>query len=232
MILGSDNEKMSKSRGNVVNPDDVVEEYGADTMRLYEMRLGAFDQATAWQESGVQGTNKFLNRVWSLAEKVDPELEATIEDQRLIHKTIKAVGERIERMKFNTAVAAFNEMMNEIGNRPALPKEMIETLVILVSPFAPHMANEIWENLGHKETLTYHAWPQFDPELAKDELVTIPVQVNGKLRDTLEVEEGLAEKELFDLALASEKVQKFLGGKEPRKIINVRGKLINIVVAK
>ena len=232
MILGSDNEKMSKSRGNVVNPDDVVEEYGADTMRLYEMNLGAFDQATAWQESGVQGTNRFLNRIWNLVEKLDPALEATEEDLRLIHKTIKAVSERIERMKFNTAVAAMNEMMNAISSRKTLPKEIIESLVVLVSPFAPHMANEIWEKLGYDATLTYYPWPQFDPDLAKDELVTIPVQVNGKLRDTLEVEEGLAEKELFDLALASEKVQKFLGGKEPRKIINVRGKLINIVVAK
>lgn len=232
MILGSDNEKMSKSRGNVVNPDDVVQQWGADTMRVYEMNLGAFDQATAWQESGVAGTNRFLNRIWNLSEKVDQGLETTVEDQRLIHKTIKAVGERIERMKFNTAIAALNEFMNEIGNRDALSKEMVETLVLLVSPFAPHMANEIWEKLGFDKTLTYYPWPQFDPELAKDELITIPVQVNGKLRDTLEVEEGLAEKELFDMALASEKVQKFLEGKEPRKIINVKGKLINIVVAK
>jgi leucyl-tRNA synthetase len=230
MILGSDNEKMSKSRGNVVNPDDVVAEFGSDTMRTYEMYLGAFDQTTAWQEGGVIGIHRFLTKVASMIDKVSDDCEITEDDQRLIHKTIKAVDDRIERMKFNTAVAALIEFINEIGSRKAVNPDMLKTFVTLLFPFAPHLSSELWEKLGETESLTYKSWPEFDPELAKDDMITVPVQVNGKLRDTIEVPAGTVETDLFDQALASEKVQNFLNGREPFKMINVRGKLVNIVV--
>jgi len=230
MILGNDNEKMSKSRGNVVNPDDVIAEFGADTMRSYEMYLGAFDQTTAWQEGGVIGIHRFLTKVHSLMDKVDDSVEITDDDLRLIHKTIKAVDDRIERMKFNTAVAALIEYVNEIGGRDALHSDQLKPLVVLLYPFAPHLASEMWQQLGETDSLTYHAWPEFDPELAKDEMITVPVQINGKLRDTIEVAPETSEDDLFAAAMASEKIISFLDGREPFKMINVRGKLVNIVV--
>jgi leucyl-tRNA synthetase len=230
MILGSDNEKMSKSRGNVINPNEVVDKWGADTMRMYEMCLGAFDQATAWKDSGVMGINRFLNKVWSLMDQIDPKMEMAEDDNRLIHKTIKKVGERIERMKFNTAVAALREYINSFGTRPSIPSKMMEVLVILIYPFVPHMASEMWEMLGNKESLTYHPWPVFDPDLARDELITIPVQINGKLRDTVEVEVDTAEQDLFDIVLSREKVKFHLQGREPKRFINIKNKLLNIVV--
>jgi leucyl-tRNA synthetase len=230
MILGEDNEKMSKSRGNVVNPDDVVAHYGADTMRLYEMAMGAFDQKTAWKESGVVGVYRFLTRVWNLQDKAVTDLALTEADRRLEHKTIRNVGERIERMKFNTAIAALQEWLNAMGERPAIPAQMVKTFLVLCYPFAPHLASELWQALGEKGSLTYQPWPTFDPELAKDELITVPIQINGKLRDTLEVEDGLPESELFRLALERDKVQAHLQGKAPKKIINVKGRLISIVV--
>lgn len=230
LILGEDNEKMSKSRGNVVNPDDVVGKWGADTFRVYELNLGAFEKATPWKDSDVVGVNRFLNRVWNLQDKVNDALEMTLEDQRLMHKTIRKVGDRIERMKFNTSVAALNEYLNALSGRTEIPAEMMKTFCILLQPIAPHVSSEMWERMGNETLLTYHPWPQFDPELAKDELITIPIQINGKLRDTIEVEEGISEETLFELALASEKVQHHLAGKEPKRIINVRGKLVSIVV--
>lgn len=229
MILGEDGEKMSKSRGNVVNPDDVIASLGADTFRIYEMYLGAFDQATPWSKEGIAGTFRFLNRVWALQEKLDPASPLTEADQRLIHRTIKEVDERIERMKFNTAVAAMMEYLNELSGRERLNPAFLETFCLLLYPFAPHVTNEIWERMGKEESLTYEPWPKWDAELAKDVLITIPVQVNGKLRDSLEVAEEIEEAELVRLALSREKVRAHLAAEKPRRVIYVRGKLLNIV---
>lgn len=229
MILGSDGEKMSKTRGNVINPDDVVNTYGADTMRMYEMALGAFDQTTPWMESGVLGVNRLLQKAWDIFKKADPRTPNE-EEQRLMHKTIKKVDERIERMKFNTAVAALSEFMNGLSGKKTIPNQLLDTFLILLSPFAPHMANEIWEQQGHTSTLTYEPWPQFDPELAKDELITLPIQINGKLRDTIEIEPGLSDEEIQKIALARPKVIQHMQGKPARKIINIKGKILNIVI--
>ena len=230
MILGSDNEKMSKSRGNIINPDVVVINWGADTMRMYEMALGAFDQTTAWKESGVIGTHRFLKRVWDLFKKIDKSSHPDVEEKRLIHKTIKKVDNRIERMKFNTAIAAMSEFINALSNKKSVPLEIINTFTLLIYPFAPHLASEMWEKLGNKDRLTTHAWPTFDSELAQDERVTLPVQINGKLRDTIEVEKDLSENELIEIVMSSEKIKKHLKGKEPKRFIKNKNEIINIVI--
>jgi len=181
-------------------------------------------------ESGVLGVHRFLNRAWSLADKAKREVEPNQKELKLMHQTIKKVDERIERMKFNTAVAALSEFINAIATKKNIPYTLVETFLILLSPFAPHLTSELWEKLGNESGLTYHPWPQFDPELAKETLITVPIQVNGKLRDTVEVEEGTSEQELFTLALSREKIIPYLKGKEPKRLINVKNKLVNIVV--
>jgi leucyl-tRNA synthetase len=230
MILGSDNEKMSKSRGNVVNPDEVINLYGADTMRMYEMYLGAFDQTTAWMESGVIGVHRFLNKVWVLSDKISHTLSTDINDLRLIHKTIKKVTERIERMKFNTAVAALIEFSNACSGKDQIPQSIYEIFIKLLFPFVPHLASELWEKAGNTDRLTNLPWPEFDPELAKDELITIPIQINGKLRDTIEVEAGLSQADVLELALQQEKIILHLQGKPIKRKIYIPEKMVNIVI--
>ena len=230
MILGEDNEKMSKSRGNVVNPDDVVDKYGSDTFRIFEMYLGAFDQASAWSNEGVVGMHRFLKRVWSFQEKVKADAKMNESEQRLVHCTIKAVGQRIERMKFNTAVAAMMSYSNELAKKKEVPLEMMKVFCLLLAPFAPHICEEMWERLTGKPTLSKQGWPEFDPELAKDKLVTIPIQVNGKLRDSIEVEEGTTKEDIIEMALGQAKIKTWLDGKAPKRTVYVPGKLVNVVV--
>ena len=230
MILGEDNEKMSKSRGNVVNPDDVVAAFGADTFRTFEMYLGAFDQASAWSEAGVKGVHRFLNRVWALRESVSPDAAPTEDDERLTHFTIKAVGERIEKMKFNTAVAALMTYSSELARADAVPLAMMRVLCILLHPFAPHLTDELWEQLGEAGSPGDESWPAFDPELAKAKVMSIPIQVNGKLRDTVDVEYGIAEDELVALALAQPRIQAHVGDRPVRRAIYVEGRLLNLVI--
>jgi leucyl-tRNA synthetase len=206
MILGVDGEKMSKSRGNVVNPDEVVKRYGADTFRVFEMYLGAFDQKAAWSESGVNGASRFLNRIWGQCDKVSAEATMSEDDQRQMHYTVKAVDERMEAMKFNTAVAALMSYNNHLTSLKVVPQPMMKTLCLLLYPFAPHLAEEIWERLGETKTIGRQEWPGFDPELAKPKLVTLAVQISGKLRDTIEVEHGLSKEEVLELALARPKI--------------------------
>jgi leucyl-tRNA synthetase len=230
MILGEDGEKMSKSRGNVINPDEVVKRYGADTFRVFEMYLGAFDQKAAWSESGVNGAFRFLNRVWVQYDRVSSDASMTEDDQRVMHYTIKAVDERMEAMKFNTAVAALMSYNNHLTGLKVVPQPMMKTLCLLLYPFAPHLAEEIWERLGETETIGSQEWPSFDPELAKPKLITIAVQICGKLRDTIEVEHGLEKEEVLELALAQPKIQGYVAGKEMKRIIHVKDRLINLVV--
>jgi leucyl-tRNA synthetase len=231
MILGSDGEKMSKSRGNVVNPHDIVNEFGADTFRVYEMFMGVFDQVSFWDQNGVIGVYKFLNRVWNLMEKVDRETEINEENLRIIHKTVKKVGERIEKMKYNTAVSEIMTYTNHLTSMKKIPVKMMEILTVLLYPFAPHIACEIWEKVvDDKKLVAEQPWPSYDENLAKDTVITISIQVNGKLRGTIEVEPGVDKDTLVGMALEMERVKKFTGDKTIRKTIYVPDRLLNIVV--
>jgi len=229
MVLAEDGRKMSKSLGNVVNPDEVVEQYGADTVRLYEMFMGPFSEAIPWSTTGVIGVRRFLEKVWNLQDDVSDKIKNE-ELTRLLHKTIKKVGEDIEETKYNTAVSAMMIFVNEIQKAGGASKEIYDGLMILLSPFAPHIAEELWERTGHKNSVTLQPWPEYDAELARDELVELPVQVNGKLRGTIEVSPDLSEDELKERALADTNVQKFLDGKKVKKSIYVPGRMINFVV--
>ena len=232
MILGADGQKMSKARGNVINPDDVVREYGADALRLYEMFMGPFEQVKPWQTSGIEGVYRFLERVWNVAtgpvsrgdEGCD---EATA---RLVHKTIKKVTLDIEAMHFNTAISAMMILVRRLGGLPAVPFQAVRTLALLLSPFAPHLCEEIWSHLGFPHSLAYEPWPEFDSALTHDDLVEIGVQVNGKLRGTVTIPVDADEVFAREAALAEERVRTHLDGKTVKKFIYVKGKIANFLV--
>lgn len=230
MILGSDGEKMSKSRGNVVNPDDIANEFGADVFRVYLMFIGAFDLAVMWNTEGLVGISRFLNRVWSTMEKIDPDISPEDKTLRLMHRTIRNVSGRIEKMRFNTAVSEIMSYTNELLSLAAIPKKMIETLCLLLYPFAPHMTSEIWERAVNAKTcLADQGWPGYDSNLITEEKVTIAVQVNGKLRGTVEVEKGISRDILFELVMNDGRFDKHVGGGNIKKVIYVQDKLLNIV---
>ncbi len=230
MILGEDNHKMSKRWGNVINPTDVVEEFGADTMRCYEMFMGPLEADKPWDTNGVKGVRRFLERIWHLQEKIDSEYTVPERMTRIMHQTIKKVTHNVESLRFNTAIAKMMELINEISKEEKISGEYYGLLILILSPFAPHMCEEIWQTLGCKSCLALEKWPEYDEKLAKDSEITLAVQVNGKLRDTLEVSAEISESEAKDLALTSEKVQKWLNGREPKKVIYVKGKLVSIVI--
>lgn len=240
MILGEDNQKMSKSRGNVINPDDMVREYGADTLRMYEMFLGPLEQVKPWNSSSVGGIYKFLHRAWNLIVDQGGSVKQSIlsakepapeKVERLIHRTIKKVTEDIEQMKFHTAIAALMTFVNEANESEGVSKSVIERFVLLLSPFAPHFGEELWQMLGHSETLAYAPWPSYSPELTSSDLVTIAVQVNGKLRDTLSVAPEMDKADLLKLAKKSEKVAQYLSGKTIQREVVVPNRLVNFVVS-
>lgn len=226
MILGEDGEKMSKSRGNVVNPDDVVREQGADALRLYEMFMGPLEVDKPWSTTGIQGISRFLDRIWRAAQFDAPEGDP---HDRLRHRTIRKVTEDIERIRFNTGIAALMEYVNALTKAESASDEDKRILTLLVSPLAPHLAEEIWARLGHGESLAEEPWPAFDPELARAEMVEIVVQVNGKTRSKFEVEPDTPKDELERLALADDAVARHLDGRDPRKVIVVPGRLVNVV---
>jgi len=228
IILGEDSRKMSKSRGNVINPDDVIKEFGADSMRLYEMFMGPFEDVKPWSTQGICGVYRFLNKVWLLQDKVK-EGPAIEEFERLKHKLIKKVTEDIETFNFNTAVSSFMEAINTINKEEVVPKNLFETFLILLSPFAPHIAEELWEQLGHKKSITEEKWPEYDERKIQEEVVQFIVQVNGKLRDRVKAPVDSSEEEVKKLALDSEKVKKYIIT-EPQKVIFVKNRLINFVV--
>ncbi len=230
MILAKGGEKMSKSKGNVVNPDEMVAKFGADALRTYIMFMGPFDQAVEWDENGLVGVKRFLDRVWLLQDKVVATKSANSKIEMLLHQTIQKVGEDIEAMRFNTAIAKMMELVNEMSREEKIFTEHYSSLIKILSPFAPHLCEEIWASLGHKKTLVYEPWPEHDLELTKESSMTLAVQINGKVRDEITVAAETGEEEIKKLALTSEKVQKWLDGKEPKKIIYVKGKLVSIVV--
>lgn len=235
MILGNNHEKMSKSKGNVVNPDDIVEEYGADTLRLYEMFMGPLDASIAWSEDGLNGANKFVNRVWNLIVDEDGHLRdriTTINEGELdlvYNQTVKKVTEDYEKLHFNTAISQLMVLVNEFYKAEALPLEYVEGLVKLLAPITPHMAEELWSLLGHEESLAYADWPTYDETKLVEDTVEVVVQINGKIRQRLNVSRDATKEQLEELALNNEKVKEELVGKTLRRVIAVPGKLINIV---
>jgi len=241
IILGPDNVKMSKSRGNVVNPEQVIAEFGADSLRLYEMFMGPLEQMKPWSDKGVEGVYRFLARVWRLAMEetqsgdwvVSPELaevEFTPAQRRVAHATIKKVTEDIAAFSFNTAIAQMMVFTNEFVNANPRPLEALRILLPLLSPFAPHLAEELWAQLGFNGQASNQSWPDYRPEYLVVDEVEYAVQVNGKVRDRLTVKKDETEAEIERLALASDKVKEFTAGGAIAKVIIVRGKLVNIVV--
>jgi leucyl-tRNA synthetase len=230
--------KMSKSRGNVVNPDAIVKDYGADTFRLYEMYLGPLEQQKPWNTRDIVGMSRFLNSVYRNFIG-DDESPAAHRAQimpipepldRMMHRTIKKVGEDIEGLRFNTAIAELIKLNNELTGMPAIPRELAENFALLLAPFAPHLAEELWLRLGHHKSLTRRPWPSYDPAKLTDSTIEIPVQVNGKLRDKITVDAHADDEEVFTKAAAAEKVAPYLEGKEIRKKLYVPKRLVNFVI--
>ena len=230
MILGENNEKMSKSRGNVVNPDEVVEEFGADAFRTYEMFIGAFDQSTPWSQQGLKGCYKFLERVWNLQSIVNDEEGYSADLEKNINKAIKKVGEDFERMKFNTAIATMMSLVNDFSKKGSVTKGEYKTLITLLNPVAPHMTEELWLIYGNGELLSLQPWPKYDEGKTVDDEIEIVVQINGKIKDKLMIPAGLDKDGTQEAAMNTEKIKGLIEGKNVVKVIAVPGKLVNIVV--
>ena len=231
MVLAEDGRKMSKSFGNVINPDDIIKTYGADTLRIYEMFMGPFDQAISWNTHGVKGVFRFLERLWNLTLECSQNKESSEEAIREIHKLNKKICEDLDKAKFNTPIAAFMEFVNfGFANKEKIGKDVIKRMLLLLAPFAPHTAEELWERVGEKASVFNNKYPQYDEKLIKEETVTVVVQVNGKLRATLQVDRNISEEDLKKLALQDPHVLKHTADKQIRKAIVVQGKLVNFVV--
>ncbi|MEK6649882.1 MAG: class I tRNA ligase family protein, partial [Bacteroidota bacterium] len=237
IILGEDSRKMSKSRGNVVNPDDVVGEYGADSLRMFEMFMGPLEEMKPWSTRGVEGVFRFLNRVWRLyveeggATVSFPESHDVDRDlERVFHQTVKKVGEDIEALRFNTAIAQMMIFVNEATKAECLPRPMMEAFVLTLAPFAPHLAEELWERLGHAGSLAREPWPVFDPAKIATENVEVVLQVNGKVRSKALVPVDSDETALERAALEDPHIQRYVSGKQIIKKIIVKNKLVNLVV--
>ena len=230
MILGANGEKMSKSRGNVINPDDIVNEYGADTFRVYEMFIGAFDQATPWSMQGVKGVSKFLERVWNLQNIVTAEEGPSEDLNASLHKTIKKVTEDIERMKFNTAIAALMSLLNEFTKKGSITRAELRTMITLLNPFAPHMTEEMNEQLGLGAQLATTPWPTYDEAAIQEDTIEMAVQINGKVREKISVPADASNADIEAAVLGNEKVASLIEGKTVVKVIVIAGKLVNVVV--
>jgi len=239
MILGKGHEKMSKSKRNVVNPDDVVDSYGADTLRVYEMFMGPLDASIAWSENGLSGASKFLDRVWSLF--INDDDYSTMKEgyltdtndgklDKVYNETVKKVTEDYDALHFNTAISQMMVFVNEAHKADTMPKAYADGLVQLLAPIAPHMMEELWSKFGHEGSISYAAWPTYDESKLVSDTVEIIVQVNGKLRDKIEVATDTAKDDLEKLATSDDKVQKFIDGKKIVKVIVIPNKIVNIVV--
>jgi leucyl-tRNA synthetase len=232
IILGEDGNKMSKSKGNVVNPDQVATEFGVDSLRLYEMFMGPLDEMKAWNTASIVGPRRFLEKVWKLQSKIgredhrqgDPEFES------MLHRTVKKVTDDIAGLKFNTAISTLMIFGNEMEKQPEVSRATYKTFIVLLAPFAPHIAEELWQALGEKRSVFLASWPVYDPKKIQEASKTVVVQVNGKVRTMLRVAADISEKAITDLAFADQKVQAVLRGKKPRKVIYVPGRILSLVV--
>jgi len=235
MILGSNNEKMSKSKGNVVNPDDIVASHGADTLRLYEMFMGPLDADAAWSTNGLDGSRRFLDRVWRLLINEDDTLSEKIVDRdepalnRVYHETIKKVGQDFDNLHFNTAISQMMVFVNEAYKVDILPREYMEGFIKVLSPIAPHLSEELWSRLGHSTSISHEQWPSYDESFLVDDEVEVVIQVMGRVRSKVSVAKDISKDELEQLAINDAKIQEWIEGKTIRKVIVVPGKLVNIV---
>jgi leucyl-tRNA synthetase len=223
-------EKMAKSRGNVVNPDHVVAEFGADSLRVYEMFMGPLEQVKPWQTSGIQGARRFLDRVHTIATRPLAEGEGDEETRKLLHRTVKKVGEDIEAMRFNTAVSAMMVLANHLNGQESPPRGAIEKLLRVLSPYAPHLSEELWSLLGHTDLIAQEPWPSFDPALCVDDVIEIGVQVNGKARGRVKLAKDASEAVARAESLKDENVAKFVGDKPIKKFVYVPGRIVNFIV--
>ena len=230
MILGTNGEKMSKSKGNVINPDDIIDEFGADTFRVYEMFMGPFDQTAAWSMESIRGCNKFLDRVWNLQDIMTSQNEISEKHDKLINKAIKKVTSDIEEMKFNTSVSTFMAMTNEFYKDKYITKKEFEIFLQLLNPFAPHLTEEINERMGNKEELAYKAWPSFDEEKTSDDEISLPIQINGKLRANVQINRDEEEESVKQKVHQNEKIETLINDKEIVKEIYVKNRIYNIVI--
>ncbi len=238
MILGEDGQKMSKSRGNVVNPDRVITNYGADSMRLYEMFMGPLEAVKPWSMQSVEGVHRFLQRVWRLIIDEDTgELCEQVKDAdadettlRLLHQTISKVTKDIEEFGFNTAISQMMIFLNHLSKQDIRPRDILEKFVLILAPFAPHITEELWSRLGHNNTLSFEPWPKYDEQLAKEKEIELAVQVNGRIKDRIVVPADADEQVIRDKALSNGRVATALAGKQPKKVIVIKSRLVNIVV--
>lgn len=231
MVLGEGGEKMSKSRGNVINPDDVVEKYGADVFRMYEMFIGPFDQSAAWDTKGIVGIDRFIKKVWRLVTETDiKDVEVDEKQLFIIHNTVRLVTEQIDTLDLNTTISQLMIFVNELSKYDTISKSTIEILVKLLSPFAPHISEELWQFLGHSDTIAYQQWPKYEQKYLKKKTIIIPIQINGKVRDKIEVDAESSKEQILSLAKESKNAAKYLKDKEIVKEIYVPNKIINFVV--
>ena len=232
-IVGREVEKMSKSKYNVVNPDDIVKEYGADSLRLYEMFLGPLEQSKPWNTAGITGVHSFLKKLWKLyvgteGSKVT-NAEPSAENLKTLHKTIKKVAADIENFSFNTSVSTFMICVNELTAQKCTSKSILEPLAILVSPYAPHIAEELWMHLGHSESIATVSFPTFEPKHLVESAKEYPISFNGKMKFTMQLSLDLSKDAIEEAVMAHEKTQQQLQGRRPKKVIVVPGKIVNIV---
>ncbi len=228
LILGPDGRKMSKRWGNVINPNDEIEKYGADTLRMYEMFMGPLEEAKPWNDSAEKGVAKFLSKLWDNFDKINDSFNAD-EQERQINKLIKYVGNAIETLSFNTAVAKFMELNNFLTKEKSINRSVFERLLLILAPFAPYISEELWSKLGNEFSIHNQKWPEFNEELAKDEILTIAIQINGKVRGTIEIEPGETQEQVYSKAKEIENISKYMVN-EPKKIIYVQNKILNIIV--
>ncbi|MFP4093777.1 MAG: class I tRNA ligase family protein, partial [Cyclobacteriaceae bacterium] len=234
-LCGSEVEKMSKSKYNVVNPDDVIEQYGADTLRMYEMFLGPLEQSKPWNTNGIDGVFKFLRKLWRLfydehGNFIVKDEQATEAELKILHKTIKKVQEDIENLSFNTSVSSFMICVNELTSLQCHKKEVLEKLLLVLSPFAPHITEELWHQLGHEESIVRAAYPDFEEKYLIEASFEYPISVNGKLRAKMNFPLDMPKEQMENKILASEQIQKWTEGKAPKRMIIVPGKIVNVVV--
>ena len=230
IVLAEDGRKMSKSLENVINPDEIVEKFGADTLRLYEMFMGPLEDSKSWNTKSIIGLKRFLEKVWKLKSMINDQGSTNNKLEILLHKTIKKVTEDIENLRFNTAISAMMILVNEMEKQKNILNSQFSILNSLLAPFAPHIAEELWQQLGHKDSIFLEKWPEYDSKLVKDEEITLIIQINGKLRDQIKAPAGVKEEEAKRLALESKKVIKYMEGKNIQKVIFVKDRLINFVV--